>query len=346
MELHPDATRIDTLIDWAAHGLNPPRREPAADGVMLSVWDEGPQDGPSPPLVLLHGFPEAGFSWRHQIRALSAAGLRVIAMDQRGYGLSDSPERVEDFDIAALCADVIALLDARGIARAVMVGHDWGGLVAWALATRHPDRVAGVIALNTPYTKHAPADPISLYRKRFGPDHYIVFFQQPGQAEAVLEADLARTFGFYLRRAGASLGELAPAPGAGSGPPPLARMLAAFEPHGRTDALLSPQELAVYLALYGRSGFRGPVSWYRNFTRNWQLSAGIADHVAQPALMIMAEHDGVLPPSATMGMEKYVPDLDRHLIANCGHWTQQEQPEAVNSAILAWIARRFGSRAG
>lgn len=330
-------------IDWTTHGLNPPRREMASGGVMLSVWDEGPHDGTLPPVVLLHGFPEAGFSWRHQLRALPAAGLRVIAMDQRGYGLSDSPAGVADFDIVALCADVVALLDARGIAQAVMVGHDWGGLVAWALATRHPDRVAGVIALNTPYTKQAPADPISLYRKRFGPNHYIVFFQEPGVAEAVLEADLARTFGFYLRRAGSTLGELAPVTADGSGPPPLAAMLAAFEPQGPKDALLSPSELAVYLALYRRSGFRGPINWYRNFTRNWQLSAGIADHVPQPALMIMAENDGVLPPSVTSGMEKYVPDLERLLITRCGHWTQQEQPEAVNQAILSWVGRRFGS---
>lgn len=330
-------------IDWAAFGLPPPRREAVARGVHLSVFDTGAPPvqgcGARPPLVLCHGFPETAFSWRHQIRDLPSRGLRVIAPDQRGYGLSDSPAAVEAFDIAHLTGDLVALLDARGIERAVVCGHDWGGLVAWAMATRHPDRVAGVIGLNTPYTKRAPVDPIELYRRRFGPDHYIVFFQQAGAAEALFEADIERVFRFYMRR---STGDGPPQAPPGPQPATLREQLDSFDAEQAGEALLTPDELTAYVALFTRSGFRGPVNWYRNFTRNWQLSDGIADHVPHPALMVMAQNDRVLPPSAADGMEKYVPDLDRHLIRRCGHWTQQERPEEVTALIGDWIDRRFG----
>ncbi len=90
-----------------------------------------------------------------------------------------------------------------------------------------------------------------------------------------------------------------------------------------------------------RTGFTGAINWYRNFTRNWERSAGVTDHVAAPSLMIMAELDAVLPPSAADGMEAYVPDLERALIAGSGHWTQQEKPDEVNTVILDWLRRRF-----
>jgi pimeloyl-ACP methyl ester carboxylesterase len=324
-----------------------PRREAVAPGVELSVFDTGAaQDssmGPVP-VVLCHGFPELAFSWRHQIRDLARRGIRVIAPDQRGYGLSDSPESVEAFDIAALTGDIIALLDSRGIAKAVIVGHDWGGLVAWALATRYPERVDSVISLNTPYTKRAPQDPISLYRKRFGPDHYIVFFQEPGAAEAVLEADVERVLRFYMRRSDRPLADILAEAAARPRPATLAQMLAEFDPADVGNPLLSDSELAVYTTLFTHTGFRGPVNWYRNFTRNWQLSQGVADHVPHPCLMVMAENDLVLPPSATDGMEKYVPDLTRHLIPRCGHWTQQERPQDVTDLIHSWVVGRRTSK--
>jgi pimeloyl-ACP methyl ester carboxylesterase len=327
------------MTDWSAHGLWAPRML-ALNGVELAVWDSR-NESALPPVVFSHGFPELAFSWRHQLKALPGLGIRAIAPDQRGYGLSSCPPAVADYDMAALTGDLVALLDAKGIEKAVFCGHDWGGLVVWAMATRHPDRVAGVISLNTPYTKRGPVEPIAMFRRWYGDDHYIVFFQQPEAAEAVMEADIDKTFRFYMRRSSVTPAEFQARP-ADQRNLAFQTALGRFNADHATNPLLSEAELAVYVQAFGRTGFRGPVNWYRNFTRNWEASAGIADHVAQPALMIMAENDVVLPPAMTEGMEKYVPDLERLLIKDCGHWTQQEKPAETTAAIADWLIRRFG----
>ncbi|GBF57401.1 epoxide hydrolase A [Candidatus Phycosocius bacilliformis] len=326
-------------IDWSRFGLSEPEMLPV-NGIDMAVWDSH-TPSQCPPLVLCHGYPELAFSWRHQLTGLPKAGLRAIAPDLRGYGLTSAPDAIEAYDLATLTGDLAALLDAKGIERAVFCGHDWGGLIVWAMATRRPDRVAGVIGVNTPYTKRPPIDPIALYERRFGPDHYIIFFQKPGAMEAILEADIDKTFRFYMRRSTVSPVEF-------DARPQDKRNHAfqlALQSFGKTKAanpLLNPEEHAVYVDTFTRTGFRGGLNWYRNFTRNWLDSADIADLVLQPSLMIMAENDVVLPPSAADGMEKYVPNLDKVLIAGCGHWTQQEKPEETNQAIITWMKARFG----
>lgn len=305
-------------------------------GVQLAVYEAG---APSqmPPLVFCHGFPDIAYTWRNQFAGLSARGFRTLALDQRGYGASDRPTAVEAYDMAALTGDLIALLDARGIERAVFVGHDWGGLIVWQMPLRHPDRVAGIIALNTPYTKKPPIDPIALYRKRFGEQFYIVRFNTDDSADRAFEADVGRTLRFFLRRPAAEQ----PAGDGRAG----ADMLAALAAYGddADDApLLTPDELAIYVAAFNRTGFTPAINWYRNFTRNWEHAPETPDFVPHPALMIMAGRDAVLPPSATDGMEKYVPNLEKRLIAQSGHWTQQEHPETVNAFIADWMTRTFG----
>lgn len=315
-------------------------RRVRANGIALAVHDPGGESA-LPPIVLCHGFPEIAFSWRHQLAALPAAGLRVIAPDQRGYGASDRPEPVEAYDMEALTGDLVGLLDAYGWEKAVFCGHDWGGFVVWQMGARYPERTAGVIGLNTPYTKRPPIDPIALYRQRFGDDFYIVAFQEPAAPEAAFEADLDKTFRFFLRKSDLS-------PAAFEALPPARRTfsfqtaLAHYDPATDRNQFLSKAEIDAYVAAFSVSGFRGPINWYRNFTRNWERSAHIADHVAAPSLMIMAEDDLVLPPSAADGMEKYVPNLTKALVKGSGHWTQQEQPDAVNRLIIDWMARTFG----
>jgi pimeloyl-ACP methyl ester carboxylesterase len=309
----------------------PAPRRIAANGIALSVLEAGPRGGT--PVVLLHGFPELAYSWRGQLPVLADAGRWVIAPDQRGYGGSDRPELVEAYAIEALTADMIGLLDAVGAERAIWVGHDWGGLVAWELARRFPERTAGVVGLNTPFLPRPPEDPITLVKRRFGPGHYIVWFQTRRLPELAFEASLERSFRFFFRRTDGEPKDRAK----------LSALEAAFEffKPKPEHQLLSDEELAVYVEAYRRTGFRGPINWYRNMRGNWARSDGVPNHVAAPALMITAELDPFLPPELADGMERYVPDLERAMVMGSGHWTQQEHPDEVNRLLLDWLHRRF-----
>ncbi len=330
--------------------LMPPVAFAELEGLRMAYYDVGANHR-GVPVVFCHGFPELAFSWRHQLRALEAAGRRAIAPDQRGYGLTSGPGAVESYDIEHLTGDMVGLLDHLEIEKAIFCGHDWGGIVAWQMPLRHPDRVAGVIGLNTPFMPRPPADPIELLRGRFGEDMYIVHFQKPGEADAALAADVARTMNFFLRRPfpgqGPASGGLSGATdGAPSSDPmhnfALIRILDMYDPaFDPREDFLNPEERAAFVQTFQRTGFTGGVNWYRNLTRNWARAEGVTDRVKVPSLMIMAEKDAVLPPSAADGMEAYVPDLERVLIKDSGHWTQQEKPEEVDRAILDWLDRRF-----
>jgi pimeloyl-ACP methyl ester carboxylesterase len=318
--------------------------------VKLTYYEAGPRPDTQTggvPIVFCHGFPELAFSWRHQLKACADAGRWAIAPDQRGYGLTSRPDKVEDYDIPHLCGDLVKLLDHLKIEKAVFCGHDWGGFVVWQMGLLHPDRTAGVIGVNTPFTPRGPVDPIEIMRQRLGEEMYIVHFQKPGEADAVLAKDVAKTMGFFLRR---------PIPGAGEvgagfaterkpGDPsvfPLVNILQAYDPaFDPREQFLTPEELAVFVETFTRTGFTGGINWYRNFTRNWRLSEGVEQKVKVPSLMVMAELDAVLPPSAADGMEAFVPDLEKALIKGSGHWTQQERPEDTSRVILDWLARRF-----
>jgi pimeloyl-ACP methyl ester carboxylesterase len=319
-----------------APDMPPPRDCVMRDGVRLRVYEAGPADA-AVTIVLAHGFPELAYSWRRQIAAFAGAGYRVIAPDQRGYGGSDCPDAVDAYDLAHLCGDLVELLDARGIEKAVFVGHDFGGVITWHLPLRFPERVLGLVGLNTPFTKRAPHDPIALYRRRFGDNFYIVRFNDDTRAHEPFEADLDKTFRFMQRKPGPPPAGVDPRAGLD-----MAAALAAFDPDADNFALLSAAERAVYVASFARTGFAPPIKWYRNFTRNWENWPDRADHVPHPSLMITAELDPTLPPSAADGMEKFVPDLERAMLAGCGHWSQQEQPDAVNGLILDFLKRRFG----
>ena len=154
----------------------PPLQFAETNGIRMGYYEAGPITD-KPPVILCHGWPEIAFSWRHQIKALSEAGIRVIAPDQRGYGATDRPEPVEAYDIEHLTDDLVGLLDHLEIHRAIFVGHDWGGFIVWQMPLRHLDRTAGVVGVNTPHMDRAPADPIELFRMRFGDQMYIVQFQ-------------------------------------------------------------------------------------------------------------------------------------------------------------------------
>ena len=305
------------------------------NGIRMAVYEEGK----GLPVVLCHGFPELAYSWRYQIPAIAAAGFRAIAPDQRGYGLTDRPEAVEEYRMAQLHGDLVGMLDALGIEKAIFVGHDWGGMVVWQLPLFHPDRVAGVIGVNTPFLPRPPMDPIEIMRATMGDDMYIVFFQKYGVADAALAKDVKRSFDFFMRKNVLSFEEFEKLPDEAK----RFELLKAIEaPEFPGEPLLSDEELAPFVEAFKKTGFTGGINWYRNFTRNWQDSAGVVEKVNVPGLMISAADDVVLPPRLADGMENFVPDLEKHVIPACGHWTQQEKPEETNRIIVDWLKRRFG----
>ncbi len=327
----------------------PPLKFAQTNGIRMGYYEAGPQTD-TPPVVLCHGWPEIAFSWRYQIKALAAAGIRVIAPDQRGYGATDRPDAVEAYDLEHLTGDLVGLLDHLHIDKAIFAGHDWGGFVVWQMPLRHPARVAGVVGINTPHTARAPVDPIRIFRKRFGESMYIVQFQAPGQApDAIFGSRVEQTFDCFMRKPMARPKTAAvDGPSAGVGAAStlnlaFPQIIAAYDvKHDPRATILSAEEMRVFVDTFKRTGFTGGINWYRNMTRNWERSAHLDHMVRVPSLMIMAEHDAILPPSATEGMEKIVLDLEKYLVRDSGHWTQQEQPDEVSGKIVEWRNRRFG----
>ena len=321
----------------------PARRTATGDAVpelTLSVHDAG--NGPA--VVLCHGFPELAYSWRHQFDALVSRGFRVIAPDQRGYGGSDRPEPIRAYDIHHLTGDLVGLLDVLGIERAVFAGHDWGGFVVWAMPNLHPERVAGVIGVNTPYLPRSPIPPLQLFRALVNgriERHYIAWFQEPTLEEAQ-EYKYRLVFEKLMRRGvdEVTMQQRVLADPEGPDMNPF-RRLEQVETLG--EDLLSPAELETYTSTFARTGFRGGINWYRNFDRNWETApeVGVAK-VEQPCLMVTAQWDWALRPEFAAGMPGLVADLEMKNIERCGHWTQQEKPEELNRILSDWLVRRFG----
>lgn len=315
----------------------PAARRVATNGIELAVYEAGPPNGPA--VVFCHGFPELAFAWRFQLPAVAAAGYRAIAPDQRGYGASDRPAAVEAYDIHQLTGDLAGLLDALEVERAVFCGHDWGTTVAWSMARLYPDRVAGVIAMSTPYWPRGPIDPIDHLRAEEGESHYVVEFQQLGVADELFAQNVEAVFRVVFGKS-ISADEFAALPEQPKGWS-FIEAVEAFDPTRMPQLVVEPDALDHFVAVYGETGFSGGINWYRNLSRNWETTADVPDHVGAPALMISGADDLSLPPAMTEGMEQWVPDLEKHFIADCGHWTQQEKPEETNALIVDWLQRRF-----
>jgi pimeloyl-ACP methyl ester carboxylesterase len=305
----------------------------ATNGIELSVIDEG--DGF--PVLLCHGFPELSYSWRHQIEPLVAAGHRVIVPDQRGYGRSDRPSEITDYDIVHLRGDLLGLLDDIGAERAVFVGHDWGSIVVWSMALRHPERVAGVVGMSVPFVPRPPMPPIAMMRAAFGDTFfYMVYFQEPGVADVELAQDTRETMTRFLAGVGSD------------DPDAAARMFAPYGEMGMVPRLPKPNglpawltqaELDHYIEEFEHCGFFGPVSWYRNMDRNWELDADLADrHVTVPSLFITGSNDPVRMMAPEAAMDGWLDDhRGSHIVDGAGHWVQQEKPDEVNAALLAFL---------
>jgi pimeloyl-ACP methyl ester carboxylesterase len=315
--------------------INPTERLVDTNGVQLKVTEAG--DRGAPVVVLAHGFPELAYSWRHQIPALADAGYHVLAPDQRGYGGSAKPAAVEDYGVVALTADVAGLLDDVGAEKATIVGHDWGAIVAWTFPLLYPDRVAAVAGLSVPPVPRSVRSPGATFRQTFGDNFfYILYFQQPGVADAELARDPATTMRRMLSTSAADDVEAAQrmfAPG------PEGFIDRLPEPGGLPD-WISADEFNTYVDEFTRNGFTGPLNWYRNMDRNWEQTASPSTAtISAPALFIAGSADPVLgfmsPERAT---EVVTGDYRQVLIDGAGHWIQQERPAEVNAALLEFLA--------
>lgn len=299
------------------------------------------QAGNGPPVVLLHGFPELAFSWRHQLPALAAAGYRAIAPDLRGYGQTGKPATVRDCRMSVLLEDITGLLDALGLEQAVIAGHDWGALLAWQLALERTERVRGVICLNIPFLPRGSREPVSLMRERLGDDFYIVNFQDSLEADERFASDPRRFINNMMRRGQITRSHF-------NRLPPDRRVISLLATMARDDPggepLLDNDELTYYAKAFAATGFTGPINWYRNWSDNWRDSEGIEQVVRVPSLFIGATDDVVVSLRQIEAMRQHVPDLEVQMIDGCGHWTQQEQPETTNRLILDWLSRRFPPR--
>ena len=281
-----------------------------SNGIRLHLVEEGEGF----PVLLCHGFPELWYSWRHQIPALAEAGLRAIAPDLRGYGGSDKPEAVEEYDIQHLVGDLVGLLDTLDIEKAVFVGHDWASIVVWSVAVMHPERVERVVSLNVPYRGRCVGFPPTNVLKQMGNSvAYVLFFQEPGLAEAHFSSDL---------------------------PAALRRM---YDGVAADPAFLSSDEFQVYLEAFSGGGMSGPLNYYRNIDRNWETTQDLADRTIEcPCLVVVTDKDPVLRPEFAEGIERWLPHLRKEIIRDCGHWTQQEKPDELNRLLLDFLADLAG----
>jgi pimeloyl-ACP methyl ester carboxylesterase len=294
------------------------------------------EQGGGPLVLLLHGFPELWYSWRHQLPALAAAGFHAIAPDVRGYGRTDAPQPIEAYSMRNMTADAVGILDALGADKAVVVGHDWGAPIAWHCALLYPDRFRAVVAMSVPFAPRSSAmPPTQAFKRIFGENFfYILYFQEPGIAEAELEADVRRSMLL-------SLAGLSGSQSSERALTPRSKMTTMFGDRSAPSSLpewLSEEDLNYYVDEFGRTGFRGGLNRYRNMDRDWEELAELQGaKVHQPALFIAGDKDPVLSFTRLEAMTPYVPDLKTVLLPGCGHWTQQERPSEVNRELIEFL---------
>lgn len=309
----------------------PPPQRVRSNRIDLAVYEQGHGQ----PVVFLHGFPELAFSWRFQLPVLAGAGYRAIAPDLRGYGGSDKPGGAENYTIQEIMADITGLLDAMHLQQAHIVAHDWGALLAWQLALHAPERLLSLVALNIPFLPRPPVEPIAMMRAALGDDFYIVNFQDSDEADRLCTADPAQVFDVMMRKGVITRERFEQLPKSMRA----FSLLAALRRKELSgEALLSAEEQQVYVEAFAAGGFTGPINYYRNWTHNWQSTESIPQDVIVPTLFIGAVDDVIISPGQIEAMRPYVRDLQIHMLEDCGHWSQQEKPDAVNALLLDWLA--------
>jgi pimeloyl-ACP methyl ester carboxylesterase len=310
----------------------PQHREVLVNGITMHIAEQGT----GPLVLLLHGWPESWYVWRHQFQPLSDAGFHVVAPDQRGYGGTDRPEGVDQYTILHLVGDVIGLIEALGERQAVVVGHDWGAPVAWNTALLRPDVVRGVVGLSVAPSLRPSVPPLSILGERFGAGFYQLYFQQQGVPEAELGEDVPATFRkiFAGSPVGTSGKPMVASDGAG--------FLAGFREPETLPAWLTEEDIAAFVEQYARNGFSGGLNWYRNIDRNWELTAPWEGaRITAPALYVTGQRDVVRTfgdPRLIERLPALLPNLRGVVdLPDTGHWIQQERPAEVTAALSTFL---------
>lgn len=275
-----------------------------ANGIRFHVAEAG--EGPL--VLLLHGFPECWYSWRHLLSALAGAGYHAVAPDMRGYNLTDKPRR--GYDIATLVEDVAALVEALAGpgARAHVIGHDWGGVVAWQAAWRRPDIVRSLTVMNAPHPR-AFADYLRRSPLQMVKSSYMLFFGIPRLPEWLLTRRRARAIAGAFRRS------------------------------ARRQDAFSAADLAVYREAMLRPGAAtATLNYYRQAVRQGRRVLPDSPIEDVPVLVLWGRDDPVLRRESNRDLRRWVRCLTVREIPDCGHWTQQEQPDAVRREVLGWLA--------
>lgn len=321
---------------------SPTNRVRVAPDVDLDVIIAG--DRGAPVVLLLHGFPESAYSWRHQVAPLTDAGWRVIAPDQRGYARSSQPAGVDAYRADHLCDDAMALLDHDGAETAVVIGHDWGAIVTWHIAQRHPGRCRGIIAASVPYTPWPDLPSRVLHAQHGDNFFYINYFQEPDRPETELDGDPERFLRSIIHVAsGEGMGTLSGGdlPAAGTGCTEYFEHIAGGRPQ-TLPPWLSADDLAIYVDQFTHSGFGPAINWYRNLDANHLLFSPIGEStITMPTGFIAGALDPVIltRPGYVDQMNERLPQHRGNiLLPNIGHWVQQEDPDGFNQAMFDLLA--------
>jgi pimeloyl-ACP methyl ester carboxylesterase len=306
------------------------------------------EEGSGPLVLLVHGFPESWYSWRHQLPVIAEAGFRAVAIDVRGYGRSSAPLEVEAYGMLEHVSDNVAVVEelVGPGSPAIVIGHDWGSPIAAHSALLRPDVFAGVAMLSVPYSPpggRRPTDAFAEMGRSAGPDEefYINYFQEPGRAEREIELDVRSwLLGFYLAASAEGVRSMS----GGGTVATVARGTMMRDRFPVADELpdwLTEDDLEFYVGEFERTGFRGPLNRYRNVDRDWQdLQAWKDAPIRVPSLFIGGELDGptIWGGRAIARFPDTLPDLrGSHIVPGCGHWVQQEGADAVNGLLVDWL---------
>ncbi|MEY4579015.1 MAG: hypothetical protein RL701_3718 [Pseudomonadota bacterium] len=305
-------------------------RSLSVNGIQMHVAEQGQ----GPLVILCHGWPELGHSWRHQLRALAGAGFHAVAPDMRGYGQTDAPSDIAAYSIHHLVGDVVGLVAALGEQKAYVVGHDWGSTVAWSAALMRPDVFTAVVGMSVPARARSAQAPLQALRSAGMHDFYWLYFQEPGVAEAEFERDVEDTMRRLMLAVKREHGLNVPAGGG---------FLDGTTSPRELPAWFTQQDLAVFVGEFKRTGFRGGLNWYRNMDRNWELTAPFAGAtIKQPSLFIAGTLDAVIRgplgeaglarlPQVATGLRRQV------LIEGAGHWVNEERADEVNAELIRFL---------